>query len=465
MTASKTEDTGPGGAVTAYWCELAWLPPGEIAEGVLVTVAEGRFSDIVRDVPAPPPGAERLAGLTLPGLANAHSHAFHRALRGHTHDCAAEPGEATFWTWREQMYGVAGRLDPDSYLALARATYAEMALAGITSVAEFHYLHHGPDGMSYADPNAMGHALVQAAMEAGLRISLLDTCYLSGGVGVPLTGVQRRFGDGDAERWAIRAEALAAAYKGEPAVEVGAAIHSVRAVAPEQMRLVVAFSDHHAVPLHAHVSEQRAENAACVEMYSASPVQVLHEHGALGPRSTAVHATHLSDVDIALLGQSSTHICMCPTTERDLADGIGQARALFEAGAPITLGTDSNAVIDLFEEARAVEFGERLATERRCHWTAAELLTAATSTGHASLGFPDGGTLCPGAWADLVSVRLDSVRTAGADPARAVETVVFAATAADVHSVVSGGRRVVSEGRHVLGDVGAMLSEAIGQVR
>ncbi|GII91377.1 formimidoylglutamate deiminase [Sinosporangium siamense] len=450
--------------VTSYWCELAWVPPGEVAEGVLVTVADGRFNDIVRDVPAPPPGAERLDGLTLPGMANAHSHAFHRALRGITHGGGLE-GEASFWTWREQMYSVADRLDPDTYLSLARATYAEMAMAGITAVGEFHYLHHAPGGVPYSDPNAMGHALIQAATEAGLRISLIDACYLSGGVGMPLTGAQRRFGDGDAERWAVRAEALASAYKGEPAVEVGVAIHSVRAVAPEQMRTVVAFSDHHAVPLHAHVSEQRAENSACVEMYSATPVQVLHEHGALGPRSTAVHATHLSDVDIALLGQSGTHVCMCPTTERDLADGIGQARTLFEAGSPITLGTDSNAIIDMFEEARAVELGERLATERRCHWTAAELLSAATSTGHASLGFPDGGTLCPGAWADLVSVRLDSVRTAGATVARAADAVVFGAAAADVHSVVSGGRRVVAGGNHVLGDVGAMLAEAIGQVR
>ncbi|GII01162.1 formimidoylglutamate deiminase [Planobispora takensis] len=441
-----------------YWCELAWLPPGEVVAGVLVETSGSRITAVTPGMAEPPAGATRLAGLTLPGLANAHSHAFHRALRG-----AAQTGKGSFWTWREQMYGVAGVLDPDSYLRLARAAFAEMALAGITCVGEFHYLHHAPGGTPYDDPNAMGHALVQAAREAGLRIALLDACYLAGGVRAPLSGVQLRFGDGDAERWAVRAEALAAAYAGEPDVEVGAAIHSIRAVPPEQMPTVAAFSHHHAAPLHAHVSEQREENSSCVEQYSATPVQVLHEHGALGPRSTAVHATHVSEVDIALLGQSRTHVCMCPTTERDLADGIGPARAMAEAGSPITLGSDSHAVVDLFEEARAVELDERLATERRGHWRAAELLQAATVTGHASLGFPDGGMLCPGAWADLVSVRLDSVRTAGVGPP--AETVVFAATAADVHSVVSGGRQTVAEGRHILGEVGTMLAEAIHETR
>jgi formiminoglutamate deiminase len=439
-----------------FWCDFAWLPPGEVVQGVLIVVDGPRIAEIVPGVGEPPEGAVRLAGLTLPGLANAHSHAFHRALRG-----SAQLETGTFWTWREQMYGVAAKLDPDTYLALARATYAEMVMAGVTCVGEFHYLHHGPGGTPYEDPNAMGHALVRAAREAGLRIALLDACYLEGGIGTPLSGTQLRFGDGDAERWAVRAEALTAAYANDDDVEVGVAIHSVRAVPPEQMQVVADFSHQHAVPLHVHVSEQRAENEACVEMYAATPVQVLHERGALGPRSTAVHATHVSDVDLVLLGGSNTHVCMCPTTERDLADGIGPAREMRDAGSPITLGTDSHAVIDLFEEARAVELNERLRTERRGHWTAAELIQAATAGGHASLGFPDAGTFVPGARADLVSVRLDSVRTAGATRATAAEAVVFAATGADVHSVVSGGRRVVVAGRHVLGDVGALLGSAI----
>ncbi|MEV0378969.1 formimidoylglutamate deiminase [Nonomuraea sp. NPDC050643] len=436
-----------------YWCEQAWLPDG-VARDVLVEIDGPRITRVEQ---GPPGSAERLTGLTIPGLANAHSHAFHRALRG-----ATQEGKGDFWTWRTRMYEVADRLDPDSYLRLARAVYAEMALAGVTCVGEFHYLHHDRDGRPYTDPNAMGHALVQAARDAGLRIALLDTCYLTGGIGAPLSGAQVRFGDGSAERWAARAEDLAAAYEGQPDVEIGAAVHSVRAVPPEQMPVVAEFSHRHAAPLHVHVSEQRAENAACVEMYAATPVQVLHERGALGPRSTAVHATHLTEVDVELLGHSRSYMCMCPTTERDLADGIGPARTVSEKGAQITLGSDSHAVIDLFEEARAVELNERLASERRGHWRAADLLTAATGAGHTSLGFPDAGLLVPGAWADLVSVRLDSVRTAGAD---GLEAVVYAATAADVHSVISGGRRVVTGGRHLLGEIGPLLAEAIGDLR
>ncbi|SDJ64058.1 formimidoylglutamate deiminase [Nonomuraea jiangxiensis] len=436
-----------------YWCEQAWLPDG-VAEGVLIEVEGDRIAWIGQGAPGP---AERLAGLTIPGLANAHSHAFHRALRG-----GALEDKGDFWTWRDRMYDVAARLDPDRYLRLARAVYAEMALAGVTCVGEFHYVHHAPDGRPYEDANAMGHVLVQAAREAGLRIALLDACYLSGGIGVPLSGTQLRFSDGSAERWAARAEELVSAYAGQSDVQIGVAIHSVRAVPPDQMPVVAEFSHTYAAPLHVHVSEQQGENAACVERYAATPTQVLHERGTLGPRSTAVHATHLTDVDIELLGQSSTYICMCPTTERDLADGIGPARTAADRGARITLGSDSHAVIDLFEEARAVELNERLATRKRGHWRAAELLGAATGAGHSSLGFPDAGQLVPGAWADLVSVRLDSVRTAGAE---GLEAVVFAATAADVHSVVSGGRRVVTGGRHRLGDVGALLSEAIAESR
>ncbi|MGW0808848.1 formimidoylglutamate deiminase [Nonomuraea sp. NPDC002799] len=433
-----------------YWCEQAWLPGG-VTDGVLVEVDGERITRIGQ---GPPGSAERLAGLTIPGLANAHSHAFHRALRGRT-----QQGKGDFWTWRDRMYEVADRLDPDGYLKLARAVYAEMALAGVTCVGEFHYLHHAPHGRPYEDPNVMGHALISAARDAGLRIALLDTCYLAGGFGAPLAGAQRRFGDGDGDGWAARAEQLAFAYAGQPDVEIGAAIHSVRAVPADQMPIMAEFSHRFTAPLHAHVSEQRAENAACVEMYAATPMQVLHERGALGPRSTAVHATHLTDVDIELLGHSRAYVCMCPTTERDLADGVGRARALADRGAGITLGSDSHAVIDLFEEARAVELDERLVSEKRGHWRAADLLAAATGVGHTSLGFPDAGLLVPGAWADLVSVRLDSVRTAGA---AGIEAVVFAATAADVHSVISGGRRVVTDGRHRLGDAGALLAEAVG---
>ncbi len=444
-----------------YLCEYAWLGGPTVAEAVLVETSGDRITSVsAGEFRAGVPGVTQLRGLTLPGLANVHSHAFHRALRGRTQ---AEQG--TFWTWRDQMYAVAGRLDPDTYLALARAAYAEMVLAGITCVGEFHYLHHGPGGTAYADPNAMGAALVQAAREAGLRLTLLDTCYLAGGIGAPLTGVQTRFGDGTSDAWAERAAAMreSAARDATAWVRVGAAVHSVRGVPAEAIATVAEWAATHETPLHVHLSEQVAENDACLAAYGRTPAQVLADAGALGPRSTAVHATHLTAGDIGLLGGSGTGACFCPTTERDLADGIGPARELVDRGSPLSLGSDSHAVVDLFEEARAVELDERLATRRRGHFTAADLLTAATRSGHDALGWPEAGVLAAGAHADLVTVRLDSVRTAGSGPNP--ETAVFAATAADVSHVVASGRVVARDGMHAtIGDVGRALTDAIEAV-
>jgi formiminoglutamate deiminase len=438
--------------VTSYHAEHAWLGPA-LASDVLIDVVDGRFAAVTPDVRPAPPGAVRLAGLTLPGLANAHSHAFHRALRGRTH-----AGRGTFWSWRTQMYALAARLDPISYLALARATYAEMALAGVTCVGEFHYLHHGPDGAPYADPNEMGAALVTAAHLAGIRITLLDTCYLTSTVdGAALEPEQRRFGDRDAAGWAARVDGMR--VDGEHA-KLGAAIHSVRAVPADQVPAVVEWAAEREAPLHLHLSEQRAENSASLGHYGRTPTALLADLGALGPRTTAVHATHLTDTDRSLLGDTDTGVCLCPTTERDLADGIGPARALADAGCPLSLGTDSHAVIDLFEEARAVELDERLRSEQRGHFAVAELLHAATAAGHRALGWDDAGTIVPGARADLVSVRLDSARTAGVDPGGAL----FAATASDVRHVVVDGRVVVSDGEHTGINVPRALREAIGDL-
>lgn len=450
---------GTGAPVTrTYWLSHAWLGT-HVEPGVLLEVSDGRINDVRTGADAPPHGAVVLRGLTLPGLANTHSHAFHRALRA-----AAQGGSGTFWTWRETMYQVASRLTPDTYYALARAVYAEMALAGITAVGEFHYLHHGPGGTPYDNPNAMGEALIAAARDAGIRITLLDTAYLSAGFG---SGPGRyrepdrhqlRFSDTTADAWAERAALL----KGDDHTVVGAAVHSVRAVPADQLATVARWADERRAPLHVHLSEQTAENDACLAAHGRTPARLLADHGVLGPRTTGIHNTHLTDEDIALLGSTGTGTCMCPTTERDLADGTGPAAALQHAGSPLSLGSDSHAVIDLFEEARAMELNERLRTRRRGHWTAAALLRAASATGHAALGRPDAGVLEPGAPADLVTVALDSVRTAGPSPRLAAETAVFAASAADVRHTVVAGRHLVRDGRHTLiDDVPEALAKAI----
>ncbi|MFE7439368.1 formimidoylglutamate deiminase [Streptomyces chartreusis] len=447
-----------------YWLEHAWLDT-HVEPGVALTVStsgsaagrDGRINAVRTDVPTPPPGAEILRGLTLPGLANAHSHAFHRALRG-----TVQVGSGTFWTWREVMYSVADRLTPETYHALARAVYAEMALAGVTSVGEFHYVHHAPGGTPYADPNAMGEALIAAAADAGVRITLLDTAYLSSGFGQPPTAHQLRFSDGDAEAWAARSSLL----KERDHARIGAAVHSVRAVPADQLETVARWAEERRAPLHVHLSEQTAENEACLEVHGCTPTQLLALHGVLGPRTTGVHNTHLTAEDISLIGGSGTGTCMCPTTERDLADGIGPAVALQNEGSPLSLGSDSHAVIDLLEEARAMELNERLRTRTRGHWTAAALLRAASADGHAALGWDEAGTLEAGALADFTTIALDSVRTAGPLPRLGAETAVFAASAADVSHTVVAGRHVVRDGAHTLvPDVPKALADAVAALR
>ncbi len=336
--------------------------------------------------------------IALPAFANCHSHVFHRALRGRV------TGDAdSFWSWRDQMYAIADVLDPDLLFDLAKATYGEMRLAGIGAVGEFHYVHHSPDGTPYDDANAMGEALIAAAREAGIRIALLDTCYLAAGFDRAPEGVQRRFSDGDAGAWAARVADLAARHSGNDDVVIGAAIHSVRAVPADQIETVAQALPR--APLHVHVSEQPAENDECLAATGMTPVALLAEAGVWTARTTAVHATHLTVADIHRIGDAGAYACFCPTTERELADGIGPSVALREAGARLTLGSDSNTVIDMFGEARAVEMNERLASGIRGAWSADALMVAATVTGYESLGFNAG---------DQIQISTDSVRMAGA---------------------------------------------------
>jgi formiminoglutamate deiminase len=419
--------------VTELWCEYAWLGGEDVMRGVRIRIDGDRIADVAAGDPEA--DALVLRGVTLPGLANVHSHAFQRKLRGRT-----QRGRGTFWTWREAMYEAAAELTPDSYLELATKTFTEMALAGITLVGEFHYLHHQPDGAPYDEPNAMSQAVAQAAADVGIRMTLLDTCYLHGGIGAPVEGAQLRFADADVDAWCTRVDAMPE----NELLRVGAAAHSVRALERAELAAVADWARLHDRPLHAHVSEQRRENDECREAYGRTPVGLLADTGCLDSRFTAVHATHLTDDDIAALGNAGVTCCLCPTTERDLADGIGRPSVLAAAGAPIALGSDSNAVIDMFEEARAAELDERLATEERVNSEPAELLAAATRNGYAALGW-DGGVLRAGACADLVTADLDSIRLAGTPDEDVVPSVVFAAHPADVRDVMVAGKWIVRD--------------------
>ncbi|MGY5318360.1 formimidoylglutamate deiminase [Neomicrococcus lactis] len=406
--------------------------------------------------------------LRSPGMINAHSHAFHRVLRGRTHERSAASvshGTDNFWTWREQMYAAASYLSPQAYEQLATAVFAEMVTCGWTAVGEFHYVHRGlnaPGGTGLSDPLAMEEAIIRAAYAAGIRMTLLDTCYLQGGLSatgeaIPLNEVQTRFSDGTADSWLRRRSQLRervsqlnaelAPSKGAPLVTLGAAVHSVRAVPRKELERIGAELEPDAV-LHAHVSEQPAENEACLAAYGMTPVELLSSAGLLSPTFSAVHATHLTEHDIELLGASQSIVVMCPTTEADLADGIGPARELADAGAVIALGTDQHASIDPYLEMRGLEYGERLATGQRGRFQPAELMEAAVAGGAKSLGMPSSG-LNP-VTGDYVLVDTESMRTFGSRD----DQLPLTATSADVHKVVINDQLVATNGVHAtLGSV------------
>ncbi|MCQ2001842.1 formimidoylglutamate deiminase [Arthrobacter zhaoxinii] len=443
----------------AIWCEAGWYE-GSIREGIRLTVdSAGRVASAVPGSDSEP-GDLLLSGVVFPAAANAHSHAFHRVLRGRTHTAG------DFWSWREQMYSAAGSLTPGLYEQLATAVFTEMVVSGYTSVAEFHYVHHAPDGSAYPE-HGMELALARAAVAAGIRLTLLDTCYLSGGfgsdgVGTPLDARQQRFGDADADAWLERFASLQAAVgKRFPPeqVSVGAALHSVRAV-PEAALARIAERLPAGIPLHIHLSEQPQENADCLAATGTTPTGLLHRHGLLSPRLAAVHATHLTEADIALLGAAGATAVFCPTTEADLADGLGRAADLRSAGVALALGSDQHAVVDPWLEMRALEYGERLRTGRRGSFTPADLHVAASDAGAAAQGRTAPG-LEPGKACDLMAVRPHSVRTAGSR----TNQLAFSATAADVAAVVVGGRLRARNGEHTtLGDPAALLQDAIAAV-
>jgi formiminoglutamate deiminase len=297
----------------------------------------------------------------------------------------------------------------------------------------------------------MSHSLIRAAGSAGIRICLLDAGYFRAGFEAgDLHPVQTRFADRSPTAWLDRAETLSTAYRGREEVVVGLAPHSVRAV-PEEGLAEAGRRRRQGTPVHVHVSEQPAENAECLEATGLTPTGLLARNGLLDIDVTLIHATHVTNEDIEEIGTANATVCYCATTERDLADGIGPGADLVAAGARLTVGSDSHAVIDPFEEMRGVEMHTRLATGRRGVFSPQDLLEAATTSGSRSLGFPSAG-IAVGSPADFIVIDPDSPRLAGIETETGLDTIVFSATSADVSDVFVSGRRIVEAGRHQLWD-------------
>jgi formimidoylglutamate deiminase len=398
----------------------------------------------------------------LPGLANAHSHTFQRLFRSHAEGRAA--GGDTFWTWREQMYRAASFVSPEVLYDVARATFLEMACAGITVVGEFHYLHRDPAGRAYSDPNLLSRQVISAAQSVGMRICLLRAGYFRAGFERELHPGQRRFYEPPNEYLRNLAD-LATAFADAENVTVGAAPHSIRAVPLADLKRIAEFAHSRSrIPMHMHISEQIGENVACVAEYGATPVELMASHGILSPQTTLIHAIHLTQPEFEKVAASSTTICSCPTTERNLGDGIFPADTAARLGIPVAFGTDSQAQIDILEDARQLEYHLRLRDQQRgildassrADWPSREpigiaLLGAATRNGYAALGL-QGGTLAAGEPADFFTVDLNDLSILGADAESLAAQAVFALSKTAIREVAVQGRLILENGQHPRAD-------------
>ncbi len=398
----------------------------------------------------------------LPGLVNAHSHAFQRVIRGRTEYRTANTKDS-FWTWREMMYSAAERLTPEDIYDASRMAFLEMALSGITAVGEFHYLHSAPDGSQYDDPNLLAKQVIQAARDVGLRIALLRVAYARSGFQAEPNPRQARFIQSPDDfikhteeliQW-VRSQATA--DKSDAAVWVGVAPHSVRAVPLDYLKRVGDFASAQKLVVHMHVAEQPAEVSACIEEYGRSPVALLSTEGLLSERFTAVHAIHVSPKAVDMLARASAIVCACPTTERNLGDGIVPVDAYMKAGVRLALGSDSHVQIDLLEDARELEYHLRLQKLERSvlarnddegrNDLAARLFASATVGGATSIG-ASSGTLSEGTPADFFTVDLEDPSIAGASENDLLTAIVFSCSRAAIKDVVVGGKRIVADGKH-----------------
>ena len=421
---------------------LLWTPAGWRGDAGL----EAEGGRITRVLDAEPSWD---GGWVLPGIPNLHSHAFQRVMAGvaerQTH------AQDSFWTWRETMYRIAARFDPDSLQAVAAQLYVEMLEAGYTTVCEFHYLHHAPDGRPYADPAAMSKALVAAARETGIRLTLLPVLYMAGGFDRrPLSERQRRFGH-DLDAFLRLVESLRALE--DEALRVGVAFHSLRAVPPEAMDAALAALPPD-IPLHIHIAEQIGEVQDCLAVRNARPVEWLLDHAPVDARWTLVHATHLTGPETAAVAASGATVAVCPTTEANLGDGLFPLREYLDAGGAWGIGSDSHVSVSPVEELRWLEYGQRLQTRHRNIAVRADngsvgetLLHGTLASGAAATGQAV-GLLAPGQAADWIVLDAQAPVFAGARPADVADRWLFAGNRPLVREVCVAGEAVVSGGRH-----------------
>jgi len=393
----------------------------------------------------------------LPGLVNVHSHSFQRAIRARTeHRTTAQ--RDTFWTWREAMYHAANQLTPDDVYVAARMAFIEMLLSGITTVGEFHYLHHAPGGAPYADRNLLAHRVLEAATEVGLRIVLLRTAYARSGWNKPPNPGQARFITPSSEDFVADTEALRSSIPKlfpDAKASVALAPHSVRALPLDYILDVSSYARAADLPLHMHVSEQPGEIEECLHEHGVRPLELLRDRGVLDAHFTGVHAIHVTEAEIRALSHAGARVCACPTSERNLGDGAVPADHLTEAQVGICFGSDSNIQIDLFEDARLLEYHLRmnrleravLAPPSGTNALAERLLESATTTGAAALAVPV-GKLEIGKPADFFAVDLNDPSIAGADPSSLLNHIVFSLERTAIREVCVAGEMQVEDGHH-----------------
>jgi formimidoylglutamate deiminase len=366
----------------------------------------------------------------LSAFASAHSHAFQRAMRGRAQRPVAGRAD-DFWGWRQAMYELAGALTPESIYRIARVAFRELRAAGVLTVGEFHYVHHQPDGRPYADRTVMSDAVIRAAKDEDLRIALLRCIYGRAGPGLAPEGIQRRFCDASLDDGLADIDTLCARYAGDPDVRIGVAPHSVRAVPPAWLAPIEAFATARGLPVHMHVAEQPKEVEACIAETARRPLELLAEHGLPSPRFVAVHGIHIVPEEARQLGQSGSFVCACPTTERDLGDGLPDLGALRRHGVRLCFGVDGYAMCDPFEEMRGLLLGERLRTGKRFGdfaLSAAELWAAASDEGARALGFDDAG--------GTVLIRADAGPLQLVEDEHLLDALVFAGSPSLVERVV-----------------------------